>query len=82
MDPTTRQRQKQCLKELQEAIVRLETEWDDDRILSPEEMDAQHAAIERLDEHFAAVENRFDNLRALWRTLRAELGITRDKGRS
>lgn len=80
MDPTTRQKKKQCLKELREAIVRLETELDDDRLLSQQE--AQHEAIDRLDEHFTAVEHRFDNLRMLWQALRAELGLSRHKGQS
>jgi predicted nuclease with TOPRIM domain len=56
------------IRELREAIARLETELQRD--IEAE----QHDLIDRLDEHFDAVETKLSSLRTFWMKLKRDLG--------
>lgn len=61
------------IRELREAIVRLESELQQD--IEAE----QHDLIDRLDEHFDAVETKLSSLRAFWRELKQDLQPAKDQ---
>ena len=66
MSMSNRQEKQKKLVELREAIARLETELEVDKELE------LHQAIDHLDEHFAVVETKFNNLKVFWSTLKSD----------
>ncbi len=68
MSMSNRQEKQKKLVELREAIARLETELEVDKELE------LHQAIDHLDEHFAVVETKFNNLKVFWSTLKSDWG--------
>jgi vacuolar-type H+-ATPase subunit E/Vma4 len=55
------------IRELREAIAQLETE------LQKEMETEQHAMIDRLEDHFNAVETKLSSLKAFWQALKQDL---------
>lgn len=61
------------IKELREAIARLETE------LQKDIENEQHEVIERLEDHFDVVETKLSSLKVFWRQLKQELLAARSR---
>lgn len=66
MSFSNRQEKQKKIRELRDAISRLEAELERDQELE------LHEAIEHLDEHFDVVEVKFNNLKTFWSTLKSD----------
>ncbi len=73
MSTKSRAEKEARIQELREAIASLEIE------LQKEIENEQHEAIDRLEDHFNAVETKLGSLKAFWQQLKQELLAARSR---